>query len=450
MSFSKDFLWGAATAAYQVEGAYNEDGRGMGIWDTLTRTPGHVAFGENGDIACDHYHRYKEDIAYMKELGLKCYRFSISWSRILPEGTGEINEKGVQFYQNLVDELLKAGIEPVCTLFHWNLPTALHERGGWKNPQIVSWFEEYTTVVANMFGDKVKYYLTFNEPQCFVGLGYGLGIHAPFEQNEENILGTITKNVLLSHGKAVSVLRKLCSSDTRIGLAPATACVIPKDHTKEAIAEAKALTFAPALRIGAGISWWLDPIFLGDFSEENKKKFGANVPVLSEDEKACISQELDFFGFNCYHGGGNPTPPNPYAYDRYSYQGSPKTAAGWNMTEDVLYWSAKFFYERYGKPILITENGMAGYDILSLDGKVHDPNRIDYTHRYLMGLKKASEEGIPMIGYIHWSFMDNFEWALGYDMRFGMVFVDYRTQQRIPKDSFYWYQNVIRTNGENL
>lgn len=451
MGFQKDFLWGAATAAYQIEGAYNEDGRGMSIWDVLTKQPGHVALGENGEIACDHYHLYKDDIALMKKIGLKCYRFSVSWSRILPEGTGSVNEKGIQFYQNLVDSLLDAGIEPMVTLYHWDLPYALYEKGGWKNEDVVGWFEEYTKTVVRMFQGKVRYYFTFNEPQVFVGLGYRAGVHAPFEKNEAGVISKITRHVLLAHGRAVAVLRSMGPENVQIGMAPSAACAIPKEDTPEAIEEARRLSFGVnASGIGGGVSWWMDPVFLGRFSDENKAAFGELVPDFSEEEWKSIAQPLDFFGFNCYSGGGNPYPPNPYAYDRYSYQGSPKTAAGWNITPDALYWAAKFYYERYKKPILITENGMAGLDFISLDHCVHDPNRIDYTHRYLKGLKKAAEEGIPVIGYIHWSFMDNFEWALGYDMRFGMVYVDYRTQERILKDSGYWYRDVIAANGDNL
>lgn len=451
MGFRKDFLWGAATAAYQIEGAYQEDGRGMSIWDSLTKEAGHVAWGENGDTACDHYHLYKEDVALMKEMGLTCYRFSVSWPRILPEGVGRINEKGVRFYQELVDLLLDAGIEPIVTLYHWDLPYALYERGGWKNPDSVEWFEEYTKAVVDMFRGKVRYYITFNEPQVFVGLGYRASIHAPFEKNEPSVISAITRNVLLAHGRAVAVLRSEGPEDVKIGMAPSSGCVIPKSETEEEIEEARRMSFeANKGGIGGGISWWMDAVFLGEFSQENKEAFGENVPQFTEEEWASVTQPLDFFGFNCYAGGGNPFPRNPYAYDRYSYQGSPKTVAGWNITPDVLYWAARFYYERYKKPILVTENGMAGYDLVSLDGCVHDPGRIDYTHRYLRGLKRAAEEGIPVIGYIHWSFMDNFEWALGYDMRFGLVYVDYRTQQRILKDSAYWYRDVILTNGENL
>lgn len=451
MGFSKDFLWGAASAAYQIEGAYHEDGKGMGIWDTFTREPGHIAHGENGDMACDHYHRYKEDVALMKKIGLKSYRFSVSWPRVLPLGTGEVNQAGLRFYQNLVEELLLAGIEPMITLYHWNLPEALYEKGGWKNPESVQWFAGYAELITNMFGGKVKYWITFNEPQLFVGGGLAGGFHAPFEKNEDTMVMQITKNVLLAHGKAVQIIRKNCGSDVKIGFAPTGDCVIPANSSAESIEEARRQSFAvDPFMFPAGNTWWADPIFKGDFPQEAKELLGDKLPKITDEEWKIISQPLDFYGFNIYQAGGNPFPPNPFGYDRYSYQGSPRTAMGWNITPDILYWCCRFFYERYGKPLMITENGMACYDLVSLDGQVHDPVRIDFIHRYLLGLKKAVEEGIPVLGYQYWSIMDNFEWTEGYDKRFGLIYVDYQTQERTLKDSAYWYGNVIRQNGENL
>ncbi len=451
MSFSKDFLWGAASAAHQIEGAFDEDGKGMGIWDTLTREPGHIAHGENGDVACDHYHHYKEDVAMMKEIGLKSYRFSISWPRVLPQGTGEVNQAGLDFYRKLIEELLAAGIEPMITLYHWNLPTALYEKGGWKNPESPLWFEAYVDVVTKAFGEKVNYWMTFNEPQLFVGAGLAGGVHAPFERNEEAVIMEITRNVLLAHGRAVRKIRENCRADVKVGFAPTGECVIPKDLSEESIEEARKASFAisPFMFPGAN-TWWANPIFKGEFPEEAKQLFGDRLPVFDAEEWALISQPLDFYGFNIYQAGGNPFPPNEYGYDRYSYQGSPKTAMGWNITPDIMYWCCRFFYERYQKPLLITENGMACNDFVSLDEKVHDPARIDFIHRYLLSLKKAAEEGIPVLGYCYWSIMDNYEWAEGYDRRFGLIYVDYRTQKRTLKDSAYWYRLVIAENGEKL
>lgn len=261
----------------------------------------------------------------------------------------------------------------------------------------------------------------------------------------------ITRNVLLSHGTAVKVIRKYCGADAKIGMAPTGEVVIPKDLTEEGIEEARKKSFLINKFFFAGANtWWADPIFKGDFPAEAKEMFGEMLPKFSEEEWKLISQPLDFYGFNIYQAGGNPFPPEQFAYDRYSYQGSPRTAADWNVTPDVLYWCCRFFYERYGKPLLITENGMAGYDWVSLDKKVHDPLRIDFMHRYLLSLKKAMEEGFPVLGYQYWSVMDNYEWTEGYDKRFGLIYIDYRTQKRTLKDSAYWYRDVIRNNGENL
>lgn len=449
--FSEKFLWGAASAAHQIEGAYNEDGKGLGIWDALTQEPGHIAHGENGNVACDHYHHYKEDIALMKEIGLKSYRFSISWPRVFPEGTGKVNVCGLNFYKNLVNELTEAGIEPMVTLYHWNLPMAVYEKGGWTTPEIVRWFEEYVEVIVRELQGKVKYWITFNEPQLFVGAGLLGGVHAPFEKNDESTVMEITRNVLLSHGTAVKVIRKYCGTDAKIGMAPTGEVVIPKDLTEEGIEEARKKSFSINKFFFAGANtWWADPVFKGDFPAEAKELFGEMLPKFSEEEWKLISQPLDFYGFNIYQAGGNPFPPEQFAYDRYSYQGSPRTAVDWNVTPDVLYWCCRFFYERYGKPLLITENGMAGYDWVSLDEKVHDPLRIDFMHRYLLSLKKAMEEGFPVLGYQYWSVMDNYEWTEGYDKRFGLIYIDYRTQKRTLKDSAYWYRDVIRNNGENL
>lgn len=451
MSFSENFLWGAASAAHQVEGAYREDGKGPGIWDTMTQEKGHVAHGENGNEACDHYHRYKEDIALMKDIGLKSYRLSVSWPRVIPEGSGKVNQAGLDFYKNLIDEVIGAGMEPMVTLYHWNLPTALYEKGGWKNPEITDWFEEYTRVIAEAFKGKVKYWMTINEPQCFVGVGMQVGGLAPFEYNSPEELLQVSKNVLLAHGKAVRALREICSDGIQIGYAPAADIVVPVDESEAEIEKARQDTFgcSPSNFTFSNV-WWSDPMFLGRFPDIGWKGDGDKLPQFTEEEWKLVAQPLDFYGFNVYQAGGNPMPADPYAYDRYAYQGSPRTSTDWNITPDVLYWGCRFFYERYGKPILITENGMAAYDVVSLDGKVHDPYRKDFIHRYLLALKRAVDEGYPVLGYQYWSIMDNYEWAQGYDKRFGLIYVDYPTQRRILKDSANWYRKVIETNGEIL
>lgn len=449
MSFPKDFLWGTASAAAQIEGAWNEDGRGESIWDTLVHQGSHVAHGETADVACDHYHRWREDVAIMKELGLKSYRFSISWSRVLPNGVGQINKKGLDFYRQLCEALVEAGIKPLATLYHWDLPMALYEKGGWENPDSPAWFEEYTQVVSRALGDKVYAWMTFNEPQMFVGLGYLAGAHAPFQANtDDKRINTITRHVLLGHGKAVSVLRANCPGKL-VGLAPTGDCFLPRDGSAEAVEEARAKSFA--MREGYAISnaWWADPIFLGMYPEGAREMLGDALYPMSAGEWQSVSQPLDFYGFNCYQGTTSHFGDSS-CYDEYAYQGSPRTAFNWNVTDDALYWSAKFLFERYGKPLMITENGCACNDWVALDGKVHDYGRIDFLHRYLLGVKRAIDEGVPVLGYQCWSLMDNFEWASGYDVRFGLVYVDYRTQKRTIKDSGYWYKTVIAANGENL
>ena len=449
MAFAKDFLWGAASAAAQVEGAWNEDGRGESIWDTLVHEGGHVAHGETCDVACDHYHRWREDVAIMKELGLKSYRFSVSWSRVLPEGTGRVNEAGLHFYVQLCDALLEAGIKPLVTLYHWDLPTALYRKGGWKNPESPAWFEEYTELLAKALGDRAYAWMTFNEPQMFVGLGMLVGAHAPFEHNDDKTLAEVSKNVLLAHGRAVSVLRRLCPK-ALIGMAPTGDCYLPKDETPESIEEARRKSTRLGRDFVISNTWWADPIFLGKAPEDAEALLGENMYRLTAEEWASVSQKLDFYGFNCYQGTQDYPPPED-GYNNYAWQGSPQTGFGWNFTPQALYYSSKFWYERYGLPVLITENGYAGLDHVMLDGKVHDPQRQDFLHRYLLQVKRAVDEGIPVLGYQYWSIMDNFEWAAGYDPRFGLVYVDYHNNcERTIKDSALWSRDVIAANGENL
>ena len=446
--FCKDFLWGAASAAHQIEGAYLEDGKGMGIWDAFEQETGYIIRNENGNVACDHYHRYREDVAIMKELGLKSYRFSVSWPRVMPEGYGTVNEKGLQFYIDLVNELTEAGIEPMVTLFHWNLPTAIYELGGWENPQVVDWFEQYTDVVTTALGKKVKYWMTFNEPQLFIGAGLNAGVFAPFEKKSTEALMRISKNVYLAHGKAVRIIRKNCQNSI-VGMAPTGEIVIPRDMNAESIERARKLSFSMKKEsFTSSITWWSDPVFFGKIPEDAQAIFGECLPVLTEEEWEIVTEPLDFYGFNIYQGLEDLDSTEEYG--PYAYPGSPKTSMDWNVTPEVLYWSCRFLYERYGKPIMITENGMSSFDWVSLDGKVHDPNRIDFLHRYLRSIKDAVSEGIPVLGYQYWSIMDNFEWINGYDKRFGLVYVDYRTQKRTIKDSACWYRDVIATNGEIL
>ncbi len=440
MSFRKDFMWGAATASFQIEGAWNEDGKSPSIWDEFCTQSGRIEDGSDGKVACDHYRHYKEDVKLMAELGLKAYRFSIAWTRVLPDGTGKINEKGLEFYSNLVDELLKYNITPYVTLYHWDLPYSLYLRGGWMNPESSFWFEEYTKAVAKKLGDRVKNYITFNEPSVFMGLGYQNGDHAPGIKCGTRELLNIGHNIHLAHGRAVKVLRDLVP-DAKVGITVATMPAIPVTPKDEQAAydsyfycDKNAFVWSDA--------FWVDPIVLGKYPEQLLNECKDIFPAFTDEDMKLISQKIDFLGQNIYQGR--------FVGEWKRPTGMPHTELSWDVFDDALEWGVKHFTKRYKLPIYITENGLSCHDWVSLDGKVHDPNRIDFLHRYLRGLKKAAESGCDVLGYFQWSFMDNFEWAKGYNPRFGMVFCDYQTQKRVPKDSAYWYKDVIQANGENL
>ena len=450
MGFAKDFVWGAATSSYQIEGTGRDSGKGQNIWDVFTKEPGRVYEGHTGDIACDHYHRFREDVAYMKELGLKGYRFSIDWSRVLPEGTGKVNEKGIDFYNALIDELLEQGIEPYITLYHWELPYEIYKRGGWMNPEIVEWFGQYARLVAERFSDRVKYFFTLNEPQCFVGLGFLQGCHAPGVKAPLRDTFEMAHNALKAHGRAVQMLRAYGKQNVQIGYAPTSGMCYPEKETPKDIEAARKALFALPDDLSNwtwNVSWWSDPVILGKYPEEGMKKYEKYLPVITDEDMKLISQPIDFYGQNIYNGRciRMGTDGRPEEVRRPA--GFPKTATNWPVTPEALYWGPKFLYERYRKPIYITENGMACYDTVSQDGKVHDPNRIDFLARYLKNLKRAAEE-IDIRGYFQWSLMDNFEWDKGYAERFGIIYVDFETQERIWKDSAYWYRDLIRRNGD--
>lgn len=450
MGFAKDFVWGAATSSYQIEGTGRDSGKGQNIWDVFTKEPGRVYEGHTGDIACDHYHRFREDVAYMKELGLKGYRFSIDWSRVLPEGTGKVNEKGIDFYNALIDELLEQGIEPYITLYHWELPYEIYKRGGWMNPEIVEWFGQYARLVAERFSDRVKYFFTLNEPQCFVGLGFLQGCHAPGVKAPLRDTFEMAHNALKAHGRAVQMLRAYGKQNVQIGYAPTSGMCYPEKETPKDIEAARKALFALPDDLSNwtwNVSWWSHPVILGKYPEEGMKKYEKYLPVITDEDMKLISQPIDFYGQNIYNGRciRMGTDGRPEEVRRPA--GFPKTATNWPVTPEALYWGPKFLYERYRKPIYITENGMACHDTVSQDGKVHDPNRIDFLARYLKNLKRAAEE-IDIRGYFQWSLMDNFEWDKGYAERFGIIYVDFETQERIWKDSAYWYRDLIRRNGD--
>ena len=444
MSFRKDFMWGAASAAYQVEGAFDADGKGMSVWDEYCHDDGRIKFNENGDVSCDHYHRYKDDIALMKKIGLKCYRFSVSWTRIIPDGDGKINEKGLDFYSDLVDELIKNDIEPLVTLFHWDYPAALHKKGGWLNDESPEWFVNYAKQVVNRLSDRVKYWITINEPQIFVGNGYQKGVFAPYYCLGNKDLIHISHNILLAHGKTVKMIRETAKIKPMISFSPTGPCFIPKDNNPQTIEEAREKSFS--IEKGEGFiysnRWWSDPVFFGKYPDKAYELFEGIMPDIKDGDMELISQPLDFYGVNLYQ--------NHLDIDINYKQGAAKTQLGWYVSPDLMYWAPKFLYERYGLPVMITENGLACHDWICLDGKVHDPNRIDFIARYLKSLKRAAEDGTEIMGYMYWSVMDNLEWAEGYDPRFGLIYVDYQTLERRIKDSGFWYGKVIESNGEIL
>ncbi|MDO4648600.1 MAG: GH1 family beta-glucosidase [Eubacteriales bacterium] len=454
MGFDKNFVWGAATAAYQVEGAAKEDGKGESIWDVFSKEPGKTFEGHHGDVACDQYHRYEEDIQIMKKLGIQAYRFSVSWPRIFPEGTGEVNPKGLEYYDRLVDALLENGITPYMTLYHWDLPYALQLQGGWMNPSSPKWFYEYAKVIGTHFSDRVKHFFTINEPQCVIDLGYGVGIHAPGLKVGHREYFRLWHNVLKAHGRAVQALRETAKQKVEIGIAPCGGIYYPESEKPEDIEAARKANFMTASDNVQELSWNIgfccDPIYFGQYPEDVLQKFGKWFPKFTDQDMELISQPTDFHGQNIYNGvkvradeQGNPVRvARPAGYG--------KTAVNWPVTPECLYWGPKFLYERYKKPFYITENGMACHDVVSLDGKVHDPNRIDFVHRYLREYRRAAENGVDARGYFQWSLLDNYEWNSGYAERFGIVYVDYETQERIIKDSGYDYAEIIRTGGKNL
>ena len=450
MSFPKDFVWGAASASYQVEGGANEDGRGLSIWDMLCRQPGKIWEGNTGAVACDHYHRYEEDARLMREIGLQAYRLSISWPRILPEGVGAMNEPGLAFYDRLVDALLENGVEPWVTLFHWDYPYALYCRGGWLNRDSADWFADYTAVVVDRLSDRVSHWMTQNEPQCYLGLGHLVGVHAPGLRMGFAEVLRATHHSLLAHGKAVQVIRARAKTRPVIGAAPVGFVKIPDTESAEDVAAARAATFSVTQKNCESNTWFSDPMILGAYPADGVELFGADMPEIRAGDMETICQPLDFYGANIYSGTRCRATGDGHCEPVPEPDGPPLTMVGWRVTPDALYWGPRFFYERYGLPIVVTENGMANCDWVHLDGKVHDPQRIDFFSRYLRAYQRAIADGVDARGYFLWSIMDNFEWALGYQQRFGIIYVDYATQRRILKDSAYWYREVIASNGETL
>ncbi len=447
--FPSDFLWGVASSAYQIEGAANIDGRGPSVWDVFCQTPGAVREGHTGQVACDHYHRFREDVRMMADMGVRAYRFSISWSRVMPGGEGAVNQKGLAFYGELVDALLAAGIEPWATLFHWDLPQALQDKGGWLSPQSPGWFASYAKVVSSALSDRVSRWMTINEPQIYIGHGHGEGTHAPGLKLSMGDRLLASHRTLLAHGRGVEVIRESARKPVKVGWAVCGRADHPASDSKADIDAARTAFGSVKRRDSWSNTFWADPVCLGRYPEDAVRLFGADMPSTTDSEMRTISAPLDFYGVNIYNGDrwragadGNPelVPHRP---------GHPQTAFGWPVTPECMEWAVRFLHERYRLPVYITENGLACMDWVGLDGRVDDPQRVDFTRRYLGSLSKAAADGLCK-GYFHWSILDNFEWAEGYRMRFGLVHVDFDTLVRTPKTSARWYSELIRSGGRSL
>lgn len=434
--FPKDFLWGAATASAQIEGGWNCGGRTPSIWDVAPA--GKVHNDETCHTACDHYHRWREDVALMKELGLKSYRFSVSWSRIIPQ-EGTVNEEGLKFYSDLVDALLEAGIEPLVTLYHWDLPLWMHEKGGWKTLAIRNAFLEYASAVVDRLSDRVQYWITFNEPQCFLMNGYMQGVHAPFKRDYLS-LPRITRNFMLTNAATVRLIRERAKKNPRIGIAFAAGAFIPAEETQSGIETARHKSFYKGMGT-MNNRWWMDPILLG------KPVAAYGVYRSRKRDMKDIQVDFDFIGINNYTAFNYSDWGGDKNIDASNL---PKNSLGWIIDGRSIYWTVRFLHERYKLPIMITENGMSNLDAVNEQGEVADDLRIGYIDEYLQNLKRAISEGIPVLGYQHWSLMDNFEWAEGYDPRFGLIYVDFGTGKRTIKKSGYHYKSIIESNGVTI
>ncbi|MBC9226389.1 beta-glucosidase [Aeromicrobium sp. 636] len=430
--FGNDFLWGVSTASYQIEGAVDADGRGRSIWDEFSHTPGRTLGGDTGDAACEHYRRYGDDVALMADLGVDAYRFSIAWPRIQPDGV-DVETRGLDFYDRLVDTLLDHGIEPSATLFHWDSPLALEAAGGWQNRAITDAFAEYAHVVGERLADRVTRWFTLNETVVFTLLGHGIGVHAPGKELGFDAM-QVAWHQLLAHGKAVQALR--AAGAALVGPANNHTQVRPVDDSPETL-DAAALFDLVYNRA------FLDPILTGTWP-----LVGIVDPVAEDGDLAIISEPIDFLGINSY----NPQyiaaapPGSAVPFDMVTPEGLEYNDFGWPIIPDGFRQMLVEMQERYGDalpPILITENGGAFNEEPDAEGRVRDQRRIDYTAAHLTALREAMDAGVDVRGYFHWSFMDNFEWAEGYSQRFGLTYVDYATQERIPKDSFHWYRQMI-------
>ena len=434
-AFPRGFTWGISTSSYQIEGAVAVDGRGPSIWDVFCRQPGRVANGDTGDVACDHYHRYGEDVSLMQRLGVQAYRFSVSWPRVLPSGAGAPNEPGISFYDRLVDALLEAGIEPWLCLYHWDLPQALQERGGWTNRAIAGWFADYADLVARRLGDRVKRFATFNEPSIFTLFGYAFGLHAPGSHDAERLHAAI-HHVNLAHGAAVDALR------SRVGGAE-IGCI----HTMQPCRPASPAPQDRAAAETIDLFWnhaFPDPQVLAVYPERLRALVA---PFFQEGDLERIARKVDWLGINHYspvYAKGVWGAPLGFAFGDAPPE-MPRSPIGWPIDPSAFHDTLVSAHERYKLPIYVLENGLGAIEKPVDGSRIDDAARIDYLRGYVEAMRKALSSGADVRGYFVWSLLDNFEWQAGYAQRFGVVYVDYATQRRIPKASAEWYAKLIRT-----
>jgi beta-glucosidase len=442
-SFPDGFLWGTATASYQIEGAWKEDGKGESIWDRFAHTPGKIKNNDTGDVALDHYHRYKEDVQLIKALGVKTYRFSISWPRIFPEGTGAPNLKGLDFYSRLVDELLANGIEPFATLYHWDLPQTLQDRvGGWESRDTAKAFADYAGYVAEKLSGRVRHFFTINEFTTFVELGYGSGLLAPGVKLPPARLNQVRHHAVLAHGFAVQAIRAKAQRGTMVGPAENVTVGVPAIETPQHIAAAERYT----REVNAS---YLTVILEGRYTDAFLTSAGANAPKFTGEDLKVISSPLDFVGINVYLPSYVRAIDAAPGYQRLEFSKShPRMASFWHFIgPESLYWAPRHLVKLWSvKDIYITENGCGAADDPAADGVVYDSDRIMFLRNYLTQLQRATAEGIPVRGYFHWSSMDNFEWSDGYGTRFGLIYVDYATLKRTPKLSASFFREIASRN----
>lgn len=439
--FPEGFVWGSATASFQIEGASRADGRGESIWDRFCRTPGKVAGGHTGDSACDHYHLWKQDIALMKDLGMQAYRFSVAWPRVVPTGRGAINKPGLDFYDRLVDALLEAGIVPYTTLFHWDLPQALEDEGGWLNRNIVDAFGAYAEAVVKRLGDRVGNWMTHNEMPCFIGKGYGEGKHAPGLQLGRKELNRGYHHAFLTHGLAVRIVREFARKGSEVGLVNNPYNPVPVFETPENV-EAARKAF---IHMNAYLN---EPIYKGAYADWWLEEQGSDAPEILPGDMELISSPTDFLGINVYSGSAVEPAANAEGYRVLPFpKGYPNLALDWlKPLPQALYWSVRLHREVYGiEKSYISESGCACEDVKDADGRIIDLDRVQWVRDHVRESHRAAREGLGLAGFFQWSLLDNFEWSEGYYKRFGIVYVDYDTQERIPKESAKLYREIIRS-----